>query len=404
MRAMHPPAAGVIPGSASAPSQAPGLRGLPACALGAFALLVATVVVMLAHPAAQSALMSVVSIEAGLEQEERLAEYEDGMQVPEYEGGEESKAVEAALERPNSGKALIMLVDAELRNSTASLPLEACQSRRREKAGFTSSRTKLIYVHIPKAGGMSIQYGLQMWARRERLRYLKFDGPFGGSSDACPPNALTRGVLMGHRGFGYCKGVEQRGPHVHLVVFREPISRIVSYYDYSTTKYHSDKWDQFPKGKSLSEIIKRFNATVELEKGERILRYAGSQQARFMCGYRCMGPAAVGHPIPEEELLARALENLDLADVVGILERLGDVMPQLRLHLSWVPPGVHGFGRRNEHAKTRKSELDQEAEAILREWSATDLALYKKAEELSLSKAARARECLAAFRAARSQP
>ena len=69
---------------------------------------------------------------------------------------------------------------------------------------------------------------------------------------------------------------------------------------------------------------------------------------------------------------------------------------QLKFHLPLlIPKTFHGFKRDNAHGK--KSELDDEAKAILREWGSVDDKLYKAAKVIYAKKQAIAERCLRLF-------
>jgi hypothetical protein len=134
-----------------------------------------------------------------------------------------------------------------------------------------------------------------------------------------------------------------------------------------------------------------------------------------------MGPAAVGNKnLTDEVILQRALRNLEKLDVVGITEELDDmlyqvrpipntfanrnliltrinfVLTQLKFHLpQLVPSDFTGFKRDNVHGK--RSVIDEETKAILREWGWVDDRLYKAAQRIYKAKQQEAKHCLGLF-------
>ena len=70
-------------------------------------------------------------------------------------------------------------------------------------------------------------------------------------------------------------------------LYRDAVSRMVSWYDYNLYGIREERAVRlFGSQKlELSQIVKKYNATPEIEWEEMILRYSGQQQARFVCGY-----------------------------------------------------------------------------------------------------------------------
>jgi len=62
---------------------------------------------------------------------------------------------------------------------------------------------------------------------------------------------------------------------------------MVSLFDYGLYERHDERaMETFGSlGLSLPEIVKKYNASEEMEWGEKLIRYSGQQQARFLCGY-----------------------------------------------------------------------------------------------------------------------
>ena len=230
------------------------------------------------------------------------------------------------------------------------------------------------------------------------------NGPaFGRSSFTCPPRVMGASVLTGHRGFGYCRDIEfsPRGTF-YFTSLRDPVSRVVSLHDYnllslSTGGNNKPLWEgSFKRETSLNDMVKRFNRTEEVESGEALLRYAASQQTRFLCGYECMGPHAKGNETYTDAfMLKRALANLNKIDAIGITERLNELIPILRLHLEFVPPTFHKWPEANSMSGRRKSRLDAEAHAILDRWAWADRELYRVADAMAAKQHAHATACLA---------
>jgi hypothetical protein len=276
--------------------------------------------------------------------------------------------------------------------------VEDCKTTKRQKqVGVFNKGPRFQYVHIPKTGGTSIQMEIAQWVFRTDVKIvlMKNDEPkIRGSSFACPPHVKEASYLIGHRGFGYCEAIEMAPKGLFtFATFRSSVSRIVSLFDYNMGREELRSVRVFGNT-PLNTWVKRFNSTPELEEGERLLRFHGSQQVRFMCGYECIGPNAWhNHTISLPYMMKRAVENLKKLDVIGLTEHLNDVIPQLRFHIPYLPGGFKQWPVENHTTKNKRSVLDEQSLAILAEWGRPDAELYKIASELYKKKEAIARFC-----------
>jgi len=280
-------------------------------------------------------------------------------------------------------------------------------TRRASHPGVGSSSARVQFIHVPKAGGTSVQRSLMQWCgKTEKCSMMIFDGSsYGSSSSRCPPLVQVKTLLTGHRGYGYCRDVQankKRGL-VTFVVLREPVSRIRSLFDYRLLKLGvlGKQTDD------LSDAIVRFNSTLEIEKGEERLRALGMQQARFLCGFHCMGPEAdvMARSNASKEhvtrtIVAKAMHNLLRVDAVGVLERFTELLPQLKYQLDWVPMNVHGWPKENTAAPHDKTVLTPQAVEILREWNRPDTEVYQLADKIAKRKTSEALKCLKHLREA----
>lgn len=102
-----------------------------------------------------------------------------------------------------------------------------CKNRRSERLGRGGAQA-VQYIHIPKAGGTTIQEGLMKWGNHAGLHLFIHDGDHDKEWE-CPRTRVKRGVVMGHRGFGFCKGfVEMNKKPMYIVTLREPVSKFIS--------------------------------------------------------------------------------------------------------------------------------------------------------------------------------
>ena len=272
-------------------------------------------------------------------------------------------------------------------------------SRRKNKPGLNPG-FPIQYIHVPKAGGTTIQESILPWANKRGYHVYLHNGDHDGVWKC--PGIIDRGVLMGHRGFGFCDRMQKRyGQNaLFLVALREPVSRFRSLFDYfmdndypQFAEYHA-MW----KGKDLSQLIMDAYATLKLKLPIKDPRMRGPirfmelarQQTNFMCGWDCV---SLKSNLTMSEKLDRALDNLMRTDVVVVMEKLDDLIDQLRYHTYLVPTEIKRFPMENT-AKGKKSILTKEAADIVAEWSKRDIVLYEMAKKRHESLTNHARKCL----------
>ena len=271
-------------------------------------------------------------------------------------------------------------------------------SRRGDTIAGVSPRVPVPvqYIHLPKAGGTTVQNALRDWGKQANLRVITQDlGPV----NLCPQRVATSGgvgmVLLGHRGFGYCPRVRKKLDPLYVVSIREPVSRLVSMYDYAMiTNRHSTRFstfhNQWGADASFDALVRRLNHTDRSVKARRMLEGIANQQVRFMCGFECHG---ANTSVPLDVAVDRALENLRKTHCVGVLEHLDDLLVQLKFHLPWIPRGKNHWGKDNAR-KTRKSRVSAESRAVLLQWGWGDALLYEAAREIARERTTVATACM----------
>ena len=286
--------------------------------------------------------------------------------------------------------------------------------------GSPGLRGLVHFIHLPKAGGTSVQDTLREWAKTAHIPVVHRDNGGPDLRVAGLRNA-TRGVLIGHRGYGFARGAPRA--RFTLVALREPVARIISLFDYlrdqdrgltPELKRLSRTWSR----SSLDDVVASYNATWHadasaLEPGgaaslsDRSLHRVLSAQTQYLCGYDCVmlmsdDPAerqasyrsSNAVRLSADEKLARALRNLEAVDAVAVLTRLDDLVPQMRTRLGWIPASFSSFPHDNAVKPVRKSEPTPATRALLAKFGSHDAKLYAKAVELADAKTSRALACL----------
>jgi len=211
------------------------------------------------------------------------------------------------------------------------LLLDFCknESRRGERPGVAPG-VPVQYIHIPKAGGTTLQENMEAWARSHSVKVLLHDGDHEGVWRC---NDVQRGLLIGHRGFGYCQRMERNygARAFYVVALREPVSRFRSLFDYIMSNnfwffrdYHR-RWD----GRQLSDLVVEYNDTLHLglpanhPKMWGPLRFwsLSRQQSSFMC---------VFGELPNARKLTRLLARL-APGAAGTALRLKTTLRRIKL-------------------------------------------------------------------------
>jgi len=272
-------------------------------------------------------------------------------------------------------------------------------SQRRYKPGQTPGRP-IQYVHIPKAGGTTIQESLIAWATKVGYSKYLHNGDHDGVWSC--PRTIERGILMGHRGFGFCDRMQKRYGNnaLYMVALREPVSRFRSLFDYFMDNAYPQfvEYHKMWKGKDLSDLVVEAQETLKLKLPPSDPRMHGPirflelsrHQVNFMCGWDCV---SLKSNLTMDVRLERALDNLRRTDVVAIMEKLDDMIVQMRYHTYLVPSDVTRFPLENTH-KGKKSVLTPEASKIIAEWSKHDIALYEMAKARHQELTQHATQCL----------
>lgn len=136
----------------------------------------------------------------------------------------------------------------------------------------------LIFTHVPKAGGTTLEYLIAKNYIPARL--LHINAPALHKNPSAPfKKGRSRDVIMGHHKLNHVVYQLVNQPFVHLTIVREPVSRIVSYYNYlhTTPNHHLHKQaTTLP----IEEFVEADNM-VELQNGQT-LRLAGVQERRIL--------------------------------------------------------------------------------------------------------------------------
>ena len=137
------------------------------------------------------------------------------------------------------------------------------------------------------------------------------------------------------------------------------LQNVMDDYFYRTENKYVDASDPFQGSKEVRTIYRMLH-----EQG-KVLDSVDSLQClpilvSFLCGYDCVRVFAgldqetgknyqksAAIQLTDDQQLDRALKNLEKVDAVVVLEKLDDMIDQVRLHVDWIPDRFHTFPRDN---------------------------------------------------------
>ena len=225
----------------------------------------------------------------------------------------------------------------------------------------------LIFLHIPKTGGSTLHKILERSYRRDQI--LTFDGrdhrreeeDFMRASEA--QRARYR-LIKGHVHFGLHRHVP--GKSTYLVFMREPIARVLSFYNYARGSPEHYLY------RLLNEERVDLKKVVEL----RVTHELFNQQTRMIAGDEWRDPK---RPV-DRAALERAQENLQKHfRVVGLMEEFDASLLLLRRFGLCGTPFY--FKANVTPKKASLAILNSETRAVLENGNSLDLELYQFARE-----------------------
>jgi hypothetical protein len=226
----------------------------------------------------------------------------------------------------------------------------------------------LIFVHIPKAAGSTLQ---EILVKRFRgVRGYRFTG---NPDRVHAFRSLSRedrdsfDLLQGHVHFGLHECLSR--PATYITMLRDPVDRIVSHYHFVMANPGHYLYAQTSgRGLTLHEyaVLRPSN---ELD----------NDQVRWLCA-REHGDVPVGHV--SREMLEEAKWNLANAfSVVGIMERFNESVECLKARFGWADVRVPERRNTNRH-RPSIAQIPVETLDAIRRLNRYDLELYNFASAL----------------------
>ena len=281
-----------------------------------------------------------------------------------------------------------MLLHASL--SGLSIPFELdCATRATSHRPFASSSSAPVqYIHVPKAGGTTIQVVLSNIARAQKMTvhtagiglYAKSSLPVGGALQ-------NRTLYLGHERIGW--GPRPSRMSFTLISWREPLSLMTSLYNYKAS-YSGDAAPSshmkqvhhlraaelqlasrgVAPGRMLDELLRRDDHVA--------WAFANFTAAQYLIPTTCSNEEeesrlaadnahATDAPTdaPADMLAAIMLQNLAAIDIVVMSDRLDDQLaPQLKWHAPWLTARL-SRSTRLPHQNTARREAQVLSEEVM---------------------------------------
>ena len=234
---------------------------------------------------------------------------------------------------------------------------------------MNSGDPAVIFLHIPKTGGTTLQHILQRCYPPNQICTFK-DANRQNQIDNF--KALATGkrkayqLIQGHLHFGFHRHLP--GDSIYITLLREPIARTLSFYYYARS--HSDHYlysSLTNDHVDLRTLLREHTATTHELFNLQTSMIAGDE---WNDSER---PA-------DRVALQRAKENLKNRFVVGLTEEFDASLRLMSQRFGW---NVKSYTKKNvTRRKPRNDTLDAETLALLREANALDIELYQFAREL----------------------
>jgi hypothetical protein len=227
----------------------------------------------------------------------------------------------------------------------------------------------LVFLHIPKTGGKTLEHVLRRQYGSEALYRVKGDYDAAVSRLKRLDGATRSGlrVIHGHMPFGIHEELEE--PAVYTAMLRHPVDRVISHYHYAQRKEGHYLREAARSEPSLKRYVETGagGRTVELDNG----------QTRALSGER---PSEIELGGCTPELLEAAKSNLAKHfGAVGVVERFDESLVVMREAFGWRAPI---YVRQNTSGRRRgRGDLDAATRRAIEKRNELDLELYGYATE-----------------------
>lgn len=230
------------------------------------------------------------------------------------------------------------------------------------------SREKLVFVHVPRTGGITLRTVLERQYGRSRTLRLYGDAaerPLDKLERLSAPGLARIQVFAGHVPFGLHRVVP--GPIAYVTMLRQPVDRILSHFSYAVERRRS------PLHREIHE------RNLDLEgylTQSSVAKFVNNGQVSYLAGevWPESRPATT-------DTLRRALENLgNRIRVAGLVECFDETLLLMKRLFGWDWPLYEPLNGTRD--KSRFDEVPLTSRRLIEQLNALDIELYKAAEDL----------------------
>ena len=252
------------------------------------------------------------------------------------------------------------------------------------------------YVHVPKAGGTTIERSIDGWCKKIFGHRPQKCNSIEKGCQAKRLKALEMGEwYTGHAPIGWFSNNYQTMSPLYILCNREPIAIMVSLYDYTATfngvTHHQSFLDLVAERKRREQEL-RDEGVDPVHYLDTLIKRQEEDVPNFLHFYL---PCGCGIP-PFDDVdnaTAAAMHNLLRVDVLAVLEDFDSLPIQLEYHLPWLKP-VRMLPAQNERFRP-KQILSDEAQTILQKSNLYHVAntVYIFSKRVADARSAHARRC-----------
>jgi len=236
--------------------------------------------------------------------------------------------------------------------------------RKEAKEAKQAASPCLVFVHIPKTAGKTIEGALQWHFRRDPDGVIRLNDtqPFE-DLQAFPVETRARArAILGHVPYGVHRFLSQ--PSTYFTFVRQPVDRVLSSYRWIIHQPHEPLYARF--GRDTAGLDEYVSADIDKETVE-------NGQTRMIAGI-------TGKEEPDRDTLETAKRNLETFIAVGLTERFDESFLLLRNALAWRNAF---YATRNVSPEwTRRIKPSDRTLEVIRERNQLDLELYEFAAAL----------------------